>query len=141
MAYALHRIALDNDCRPVISTFWKVDYKYKGTQVMCVDSLEGNLDIRVTETYSWDDPALINDRLAKEPAEFQKYALCHVWRCVACATTHLGQFVTILGKRQRVCGGGVIGFHWRNPSGEDIRALDRFVRLRCEIIDEIKPAK
>lgn len=137
-ARALDEIAGKSGLRPVVSTFWKVDYKYKGAQVMCVSSFEGELDIRVTETYHWDDPALINDRLAREPAEFQRYALRHVWRCDACATTHLGRFVTVLGKRQRVCGGGVIGFRWRNPSGEDIRAVERMIQMRREIVDELK---
>ena len=137
-ALALDAIAAQNGLRPAINTFWKVDYKYKGVQVLCVNSYEGDLDIRVTETYHWDDPALINDRLAREPTEFQRYALRHVWRCDACATTHLGRFVTVLGKRQRVCGGGVIGFRWRNPSGEDIPAIERLIHLRCGIVDELK---
>lgn len=138
VAVTLDNIAAKNGLRPIISTFWKADYKYKGVQVLCVNSFEGELDIRVTETYNWDDPALINDRLAKEPAAFQRDALRHVWRCDACATTHLGRFVTVLGKRQRVCGGGVIGFRWRNPDPEDIRAIERLIELRCQIIDEMR---
>ena len=124
--------------RPTVATFWKVDYKYKGAQVLCVSSLEGELDIRVTETYRWDDPALINDRLKKEPPAFQKHALRRIWRCDACATTHLGRFVTVLKKRQRVCGGGVIGFRFSNPAEEDIRMIEELVRLRREIVDELK---
>ena len=137
-AVALDNFATNNGLYPVISTFWKADYKYKGVQVLCVNSFEGELDIRVTETYNWDDPALINDRLEKEPHAFQRNALRHVWRCDACATTHLGRFVTILGKRQRVCGGGAIGFRWRNPAPEDIGAIERLIELRCEIISEMK---
>ncbi len=137
-AATLDDIAAKNGLHSVISTFWKADYKYRGAQAFCVNSFEGELDIRVTETYNWDDPALINDRLAKESPAFQRDALRHVWRCDACATTHLGRFVTVLGKRQRVCGGGVIGFRWRNPTPEDIRVIERLIELRCEIIDEAK---
>ncbi len=137
-ALALDAVAARNGLRPVISTFWKVDFKYKGVQVLCVNSYEGELDVRVTETYHWDDPALINDRLARESAAFQREVLRHVWRCDACATTHLGRFVTILGKRQRVCGGGVIGFRWRNPSAEEIRTIERLIELRREVVDDLK---
>lgn len=137
-ARTLHELARKNGCRSVISTFWKVDYKYKGVQVMCMDCTEGDLDIRITETYHWDDPELINGRLAQEPPEMQNYALRHLWRCTGCATDHLGQFVTVLGKRQRVCGGGVIGFRWRNPSEEDLKPLERFLQVRCEIIEQLK---
>ncbi|MFV0400816.1 MAG: hypothetical protein ACK5LX_09410 [Oscillospiraceae bacterium] len=140
-AIDLHGFALENKLRPVIGTFWKVEYKYRGVQVMCIGSAgdcESKLDVRITCTYSWDDPALINDRLAAQPAEFRQYALRHVHRCNACSTNHLGRFVTVLGKRQRVCGGGVIGFRWGNPSDGDMECIRKIIELRREIIDEIK---
>lgn len=139
-ALALHDFALHHKLNPTISTFWKVDYKYRGVQVMCVSSAgdcETKLDIRLVGTYNWDDPALINDRLALTPPAFQRHALRHVWHCDACSTSHLGRFVTVLGKRQRVCGGGVIGFRWGNPTDEDIASIERMIQLRREIIDEI----
>jgi hypothetical protein len=139
-ANALHEFATANKINPVISTFWKVDYKYRGVHVMCIGT-EGDherlLDIRIFSTYNWDDSALINTRLAKEPPDFQKQALRHVWRCNACSTSHLGRFVTVLGKRQRVCGGGLIGFRWYNPSDGDLEQIKRHIKIRCEIIDEL----
>ena len=140
-AYALHDFAVANKLAPSINTFWKVDYKYKGAQVMCIGSEFENeriLDIRIICTYNWDDPALINGRLEKEPPEFQREILRRVWRCDACSTSHLGRFVTVLGKRQRVCGGGVIGFRWHNPSVSEMENIKRIIQLRCDIIDEIK---
>ncbi|MDR0324674.1 MAG: hypothetical protein LBI19_01090 [Oscillospiraceae bacterium] len=108
---------------------------------MCIqteDDGEHMLDIRIVSAYNQDDPALINSRLEKEPPEFQKQALRHVWRCNACSTSHLGAFVTVLGKRQRVCGGGLIGFRWRDPDDEGLEMLKRLIAFRCEIIDEIQ---
>lgn len=137
IAYQLHDVAAEYGCRPTVSTYLKVDYKYKGTHVMCIDSSDSNLQIRLTGAYGWDDKALINHRLEKEPLEFQKEVLRHIWRCNACSTSHLGQFVEVLGKRQRVCGGGQIGFLWRNPSYEDIDIIRHVIELRCEIIHEI----
>ncbi|MDR0294225.1 MAG: hypothetical protein LBH95_08760 [Oscillospiraceae bacterium] len=140
-AESLHDFALQNNMSPAIGTFWKVDYKYKGAQVMCVGSMgdcERLLDVRIIGAYNWDDPALINGRLEREPREFQKQALRHIWRCDACSTSHLGMFVTVLGKRQRVCGGGMIAFRWRNPAGGDLEILKRLIQMRCEIIDEIR---
>lgn len=141
-AYELHDFAVSQKAKPTISTFWKVDYKYKGVQVMCIGS-EGNmcehmLDIRVMGTYNWDNPDLINDRIVKESLDFQKNILRHVWRCDACSTSHLGRFITVLGKRQRVCAGGAIAFRWKNPSDEDMAVIKRVIELRCDIIDTLK---
>lgn len=124
-------------CKPTISTFWKIDYKYRGAQAVCVETTEGDLTVRVTATYNWDDPALINARLAGESPALQREALRRVWRCDACSTNHLGRFVTVLGKRQRVCGGGLIGFRWRNPCAADIAVIERLIEMRRDIIDEI----
>lgn len=140
-AYHLHDYALQWKLIPSINTFNKVDYKYKGLQVMCISSQgdhERMLDVRITCAYRWDNQDLINKRLEKESQEFQKQALRHVWRCDACATTHLGMFVTVLGKRQRVCGAGLIGFRWQNPKTDELELLKRIIQLRCEVIDEIK---
>ncbi len=124
--------------KPACNTFWKVDYKYKGTQVLCLGTEGGDLDIRITGTYGWDDPALINDRLAQESPEFQKYILRHLWGCTGCSTTHLGAFTTVLGHKRRVCMSGGIGFRWKNPSHEDMDAIERCLEFRCRIIDELK---
>ena len=143
-AEILHNYAIGNKLNCMINTFWKVDYKYKGTQVMCIGA-EGDrerlLDIRVLGAYNWEDHALINNRLAGEPPEFQRHALRHIWGCDACSTSHLGRFVTILGKRRRVCGGGLIGFRWRNPDAADLEYIKRLIDFRCEIIEDIAAAE
>lgn len=139
-ALALHAFALAKGLKPTIQTFWKVDYKYRATQVMCIGSewdFERMLDIRIVGTYAWDDPELINGRLRREPEQFQRTVLRNVWRCDACSTTHLAAFVTILGRRQRVCGGGMIGFRFRNPGTEEMAVLRRLVELRVEILEEL----
>lgn len=138
VANAIHQIAKDCGCKETISTFLKVDYKYKGVQVMCIDSTENCLSIRITETYGWDDQGLINNRLETQSITDQNYALRHLWRCSGCSTSHLGQFVTVLGQRNRVCGGGQIGFTWWNPTVSDIDHIRFFIHARCDIIDEMK---
>lgn len=137
-AFQLHEIAKQYGCREQINTFLKVDYKYNGTQVMLVDSSEGNVHVRLTETYAWNDSSLINERLRRESVEFQKQALRHLWRCNACSTSHLGQYIDVLGKKNRVCGGGGIGFQWDNPSVEDIEMIKRLIEMRCDIINELR---
>ncbi len=145
-AYALHNIALENGLRPVIDRgkFYKVDYKYKGAEVMML-STEGDcasqLEVRLTCAYGWDDQSLINQRLGEEPKAFQKEVLRHVWRCDACSTSHLGRFVTLLGKRQRVCGGGSIAFRWHNPADGDVIMIEKLIGIRRALIDELKAAK
>lgn len=126
--------------KPVINTFWKVDYKYKGAQVMCMDTLSGSLDIRIIGTYYWDDPALINDRLAAEAPALQREVRKNMWFCTACATSHLGRFVTVLGDRVRVCGGGAIAFRWHNPAEDSLPHMERCLALRCEIVDALRAA-
>ncbi len=124
--------------KPACNTFWKVDYKYKGGQAMCLENAHGDLIIRVTGTYGWDDPKLINGRLEQESLEFQRYILRHLWGCTGCSTSHLGAFAWVLGHKRRVCMGGGIGFRWTNPGSEDVDAITRCLEIRCRIIDELK---
>lgn len=123
--------------KPACNTFWKVDYKYKGVQALCLGTERGELDIRISETYGWDDPALINRRLEQESPEFQRYILRHIWGCTGCSTSHLGAFTIILGHKRRVCMGGGIGLRWRNPSQEDLAYIRKCLEFRCQIIDEL----
>lgn len=138
IADEIHGSALALKARPACNTFWKVDYKYKGAQVMCLENEHGDLGIRITGTYGWDDPALINSRLEGESPEFGKYILRHIWGCTGCSTTHLGAFATILGQKRRVCMSGGIGFRWWNPTAGDLEAIQKCLAFRCEIIDELK---
>lgn len=140
-ANTLHVYAVENRMIPSINTYWKVDYKYKGVKVMFLASHDCNLVVGIIGTYASDDPNLINDRLAKESPEFQTLALRNLWRCNACATTHLGSMITVLGKKQRVCYGGQIAFKWRNPSDSDLEHIKKLIQFRLEIIDELKKKK
>ena len=124
--------------KPACNTFWKVDYKYKGTQVMCLENLRGDLIIRITETYGWDDPSLINRLLAGEDEAFQQHILRHIWGCTGCSTSHLGAFATILGHKRRVCMSGGIGFRWINPCADDMAYIHKCLAFRCRIIDDLK---
>lgn len=130
--------ARDLGMRPACNTFWKVDYKYKGVQALCLENATGDLAIRVSETYSWDDPGLINTRLAKQSPEFQRHILRHLWGCTGCSASHLGAFVTILGHKRRVCMGGGIGLRWTNPGPEDLPFIFECLKMRREIIGELK---
>lgn len=133
----LHDYAIQNKLNPAINLYWKVDYTYKGKKVMSIATHDQTLTVHILGTYYNDDSALINDRLSKESLDFQKQVLRHVRRCDACATTHLGMFVTVLGKRQRVCGGGETAFRWSNPTESDLNIIKKLIQLRIEIINEI----
>ncbi|HML47482.1 MAG TPA: hypothetical protein PKE04_12125 [Clostridia bacterium] len=141
LADQVRQAAQDLGLSPQCNTFWKVDYKYKGMQALCLENHDGDLVLRVTETYGWDDPSLINGRLAEESPDFQRYILRHVWGCTGCSTDHLGRFTTILGKKRRVCMGGGIGFRWINPNARDLEAVVRCMRFRCAIVRDLKAAK
>lgn len=141
IAFELHNIAKEYGCKDTINTFLKVEYKYKGVQVMTIDTDDNRIILRVTEVYGWDDKELFNSRLAKEPIDLQKYAIRHLWRCTGCSTSHLGQFIEVAGHRARVCGGGQIGFLWYNPTVDDIDNIRFFIKTRCDIINEMKKKK
>lgn len=137
----IHELALKLGCKIDISTFLKVNYKYKGAQVMLIDTKDGTLDIRITEVYSWDNQAMFTDLLDKQSDEMKHHADRHLWRCTACATTHVGTMIEFLGRHNRVCGGGQIGFVWNNPITADDEKIQYFLNTRCQIIDELKKAE
>lgn len=136
-AYQLHDYSINCGCKVAVATFLKVDYKYKGSQVMCIESANNQLRIRIMETYSYNDFALIEDKVMLESKEFERYFLQHLWRCKACSTTHLGQFIQVLGTKNRVCGGGMIGLEWINPTAEDMDFIKKFIDFRCAIVNEL----
>lgn len=140
-AEELHAFALEHKLRPEISTYWKVGYLYKGKKVMWLSSHDCRLGVNVLGTAAHEDHALINSRLEGESPEFQRQALIHVHRCDACATTHLGVFVWVLGKKQRVCGAGEIAFRWYHPDEKAIDIAKQLIRFRMQIIDELEQSK
>lgn len=108
---------------------------------MLIDTKDGILDIRITEAYSWDNQQIFKDLLDMESDEMKHYADRHLWRCTACATTHVGTMIEFLGRHNRVCGSGQIGFLWRNPGAKDDEKIQYFIRTRCKLIDDIKDAE
>jgi hypothetical protein len=117
------------------TTFWKINYHYKGEHVFWFETRGNEFEVRITGVYGWDDHSIMNDILSAQSREFQEYALRHLNYCTACSTSHLGGFVTVLGKRKRVCGGGGIGFRVKSPSSKDIENIKKFIAIRINIID------
>ncbi len=134
----LHAWASENKLRPDISTFWKVNYKYKGNQTMCVESQDGVLRVRVVISYGESDA--LDQRLALEPAETQKHALRHLQRCTLCNPKCGGPYVTLLGRRSRRCG-GVLGFQWINPDKDDLEMIKQFAGYRIDMTDKCQVKK
>lgn len=135
LAYKIHDLLIKAGCKPKISTFFKVEYKYKGKQVIQLDTAESTLRVRITDAYAWEEHDEINEKLKMLPIEDQKEALRHVWRCTACSTSHLGMFVTILGHKCRVCGGGQIAFNWEDPVEKEISLMEKLWNMRLELVD------
>lgn len=140
-ATALHELAVSVGCKVAISTFLKINYKYKGKEVLLIDTYEGALNVRITEVYAWEDRSFFMDRLLAQTQERKRYADRHLWRCTACATSHIGQQIEFLGRNNRVCGGGQIGFIWNNPSIDELAEMEFFIKTRCEMQDYLKSSE
>ena len=103
-----------------------------------MDTKDGVLDIRITEVYAWDDRTFFMNRLLSQSEERKRCADRHLYRCTACATSHVGQQIEFLGRHNRVCGGGMIGFVWKNPELKEFDDLEFFIKVRCEMINYLK---
>jgi hypothetical protein len=130
-----HTYLLSIKATPSSTTFWKVNYKYKGSQLAQISTEGSEMRLTITGTYHWDSPALINDRLAKMDDTTQKFALQNLKYCIACSASHgLGAFFTILGQRKRLCSG--IHFLIRHRcTAEDIPQIKKLLMIRIGIID------
>ncbi len=140
VAAALHTLALSLGCRTDISTFLKINYKYKGAEVLLMDTKDGVLNVRVTEVYAWDDRAFFMERLLAQPEALRRCADRHLWRCTACSTSHVGQKIEFLGRHNRVCGGGLLGFVWQNPGMDELDDIAFFIQTRRDMLDVMKRA-
>ena len=135
-AEKIRAAALALDLKPIVSSvFWKLYYKHKSEAVLTLDMENQWLSVHVTGVYGHHDLSWMEEKLAAESPAFQQYILRHLQRCVACTATHLGRHITLLGKRQRVCGGGGIAFIWREPGEEDMAAIMKCIAFRKAIID------
>ncbi len=134
MANLLHEYLLSRGAKPSCTTYWKINYHYKGEHVMLISTNGNELEVRITGVYGWNDKSLMNSRLEARDNDFQAYALRHLNYCTACSTSHLGGFITVLGKNKRVCGGGGIAFKIKNPTKADIQYIKDLADMRMDIL-------
>jgi hypothetical protein len=132
----VHAYLISVKAIPSCTTLWKVDYKYKGSQLAQISTEGSEMHIMITGAYHWDNPALINDRLAKLEFKEQRFALKNLRYCTACSTAHgLGAFFTVLGQRKRLCSG--IHFLIRHRcTAEDFPVIKKLLDVRVDIIDK-----
>lgn len=121
--------------KPKCETYWKVNYKYKGTQLLQISTCGENLRVRITLAYWWDDSELVNSRLEQLELEVQRYCLRNLNYCVGCSISHKGGIAVVLGQRKRLCGG--IGIDINNPNEDEIDIIKRLIEIRCDIIETI----
>jgi hypothetical protein len=137
---AIHSYLLSIKARPSCTTYWKVNYKYKGEQILQISTEGTELKILINGVYWWENLELLNNRLIKEEVKFQKFAVKQLNYCTFCSTTHEGGgYVTILGHRARLCGG--VSFRFFNPDMKDYEYLRELIDIRADIIGEVKKNK
>ncbi len=125
--------------KPKCETYWKVNYKYKGTQLLQIAANGENLRVRITLAYWWDDSELVNSRLEQLEPEMQQYCLRNLNYCVGCSISHKGGIAVVLGQRKRLCGG--IGIDIDNPTKEELEYIKVLIEIRCDIINEVTSKK
>ncbi len=138
----LHHYATECKMRPTTDANKGVTYHYKGNQVMRVgagDDLASYLSVKVLGKDKKDDLQVVDDHLTNEPRDFQEQVRqrltgCDANQCVMCSTFASGNYVTVLGQRHQMCGAGILGFCWHNPSEDDMATIRRLMDIRREII-------
>lgn len=144
LAYELHNFTKDYKMRVSLNANWGVNYHYKSKHVMCIgtgNDFERLLSVTVIGKERSDDHTIIDRSLAKETQDFKEQVFKHLTgcdanQCLNCSTYSSGNYVTVLGKRHQMCGGGIIGYAWRVPALSDIEMVKRLIKIRCEIINE-----
>lgn len=134
----IHELAKAMKLRPSCTTYWKVNYQYKGKFVMCIDTDDitgersgcvNNFRIRVGGSH--DSRYL--DKIAAKGDDFVKYFMRHLSYCTACSTSHAGGgFYNIFGRRVRLCCGPA--FRILNAVHEDIAYIKQFIEICMEMI-------
>ena len=124
-------------CIPSCTTYWKINYKYKSSQVMClsVDEYDNDLGrVRVTGVYSDKEKDALLPLVASLGEEFTRYFMRHLNYCTACAGSHLGRITPIFGQNKRLCAG--IGLNVRCPKEQDIAFIQSFIAIRQQTIEQ-----
>lgn len=124
--------------RESCTTYWKVNYHYKGKHVMCIDTETdwmgeryprcNNTRIRVNGAHTKS----YTDNIAEKGEEFVKYFMQHLNYCTACSTSHSGWQREMFGRTVRLC--SEPHFRITNPGMEDLEYIEEFIKLRIEEI-------
>lgn len=137
VADAIHQMALAMKLRVSCTTYWKVNYHYKGKHVMCLDTDDFNGEktglchnVRFRINGSHDDRYL--EMITGEGDAFKQYLMKHLNYCTACSTSHLGWFKEMWGRKVRLC----CEPHFRiiNPKNTDLKYIRKFIELRMDMI-------
>ena len=68
---AIHKYLLSMKARPSCTTYWKVNYKYKGDQIVQISTEGVELKVMINGVYWWtNDVDLLNRRLIKKEEAF-----------------------------------------------------------------------
>jgi hypothetical protein len=127
---SLHKYMLEMKASPSCTTFWKVNYKYKGIQLAQISTEGRNGRIWVYGS----DNSLLNKMLSEEDDDFKQFALDNLRACICCSTKHNGGFpVNVLGHEKYLCG-SAISFSVLDPSAENFDFVRRLLDLRVKLI-------
>jgi hypothetical protein len=132
----INRMVKKLKLRASCSTYWKVNYHYKGKHIMCIgtDSYEGfngklspwcnSVNVRVNGSHRQE----YLQNAAAHGAEFVKYFHGHLPFCRACSKGHIGAVYHVLGKTTRLCCGP--SFRVEDPSAGELDYIRKFIELR-----------
>jgi hypothetical protein len=127
----IHALAKEIKLRGSCTTYWKINYSYKGMKVMCIDTCEWpNFRVGINGSNYGNNGYL--DLIAGQGDEFVRYFMRHMNYCKACSTSHIGGFKEVLGRKVRLCGHPSFGI--ANPKEEDLYYIEKFIEFRKEMI-------
>lgn len=135
----VHALAEGMKLRSSCTTYWKINYHFKGKHVMCIDTddrfenrkgLFNSVRIRVNGTDHGEVEYL--DKIAEEAEDFQRYFMQHLNYCSACSTSHLGGKRNVLGRNVRLC--GQPSFQIVNATDSDLDYIKKMIEFRKDII-------
>jgi len=140
---------MERKMRVSLNANWAVLYHYKCKHVATIktgDDFGRFLGVSVIGKDKSDTHTVIDECLEKEPQDFQEQAQrrmsgCDANQCLNCSSYSSNNFVTVLGKRHQMCGTGIIGYDWREPTQSDIPTIKRLMEIRCQMIDEAQVEK
>lgn len=134
VADAIHRYALSLGLRVSVTTYWKINYLYKGKHVMCLETSGNTLRLRVDggprEWYL--------EQIHERGEGFIRYFLRHLNYCTACSPSHIGGLTKVFGHTKRICCWPSLSFRIQNPGMDDLENIERFIDFRCAAIQNEK---